>query len=104
LLASGATGVTEGLSTFEITAAGFDGITLLNGTVLEEISLRVERVADRLRLAWPLFPPGYVLDETTNLSGRWAQVPASVYQTNSPDIFVTLPLPSDNGFYRLRRP
>jgi hypothetical protein len=107
LLASDATGVTEGLSTFEITAAGFDQITLLNATVLEEIRLRVEHVADRLRLAWPLSLSGYVLDETTNLSGRpipWLPVPASVYQTNSPDIFVTLPLPSDNRFYRLRGP
>jgi hypothetical protein len=57
---------------------------------------------------WRLPATGYVLDQTTTLSGKpipWAQVPFP-YQTNSTwgIAYVTVPTPAGTRFYQLRKP
>lgn len=69
-------------------------------------ALSIEEVAGQIWIFWPLTPTGYVLDETPILTGPtqfWNQV-ALPYQTNTTGIFITFPRPSDNQFYRLRKP
>jgi hypothetical protein len=54
---------------------------------------------------WPLPATDWVLDQTTNLTGSpipWAQVPFP-YATNATQIFITVPAPAGNRFYRLRK-
>lgn len=54
---------------------------------------------------WPLPASGFILDQTAILSGTpsWTQV-AFPYQTNATHIYITVPMPSANNFYRLRKP
>ena len=55
---------------------------------------------------WEKPATGFVLDETAALTPSpisWSQVPFP-YQTNATHIFVTVPAPVGNKFYRLRKP
>jgi|SRR5262245_5787345 len=55
---------------------------------------------------WPLPASGFVLDRTSALTGgppSWTPV-AFPYQTNATHIYITVPMPSGNNFYRLRKP
>jgi hypothetical protein len=59
-----------------------------------------------LRVFWPVQGTGFVLHQTPTLTGSpapWTQV-AFPYQTNATQIYITLPAPSGNQFYRLRKP
>jgi hypothetical protein len=54
-------------------------------------------------VSWPLPGTGFVLQETGDLNsipGSWTTVPFP-YQTNATDIFVEVPVPAGNRFYRL---
>jgi hypothetical protein len=55
---------------------------------------------------WPAPAPGFVLDETTTLTGApapWMEV-GFPYQTNATHISITAPASTGNKFYRLRKP
>ena len=70
--------------------------------------LSIERTNGSVRVFWPLPATDFVLDQTTALvsppaTNSWTQVPFA-YQTNAADISVTVPAPTGNKFYRLRRP
>jgi hypothetical protein len=57
-------------------------------------------------VSWPLPATDFVLDQSTTLDGApipWTQV-NSPYQTNMTRVFITLPSPVNNRFYRLRKP
>ena len=70
--------------------------------------LSVERLGGNVRVFWPLPATGFVLDQTAALASppaaiAWAQVPFP-YQTNATQISITVPAPTGNKFYRLRKP
>jgi trimeric autotransporter adhesin len=102
---SGATGVNGNQSDNSAATAGaayvFAGLGL-------PPSLTIERSLSSLGVSWPLPATGFVLEETPVLASSpattlWSQVPLP-YETNSLQIFVTIPEPISNKFYRLRRP
>jgi len=70
--------------------------------------LSVERIGGAVRVFWPLPANGSVLDETTTLASppgavSWSAV-GFPYQTNATHISITVPVPTGNKFYRLRKP
>ncbi|HZO85544.1 MAG TPA: hypothetical protein VFC26_10035, partial [Verrucomicrobiae bacterium] len=98
--------LTDTLSRLEITGTGLNTLTIVSETSLD-ILLRVEHLGGSVRVFWPKPADGFLLQETSTLGGSpipWTQVPASTYQTNQTDIFIIVPAPSANKFYRLRRP
>ena len=55
---------------------------------------------------WDQPATGWVLDQTSTLSGTpipWTQVPFP-YQTNATHVYINVPSPTGNKFYRLRKP
>ena len=68
------------------------------------LSIDRETVSGQVRVSWPLPARGFVLEETTGLNNAapspWMQVPFP-YQTNATDIFINVPVPAGNKFYRL---
>jgi hypothetical protein len=46
---------------------------------------------------------GFVLDQSPTVTGAWSQV-SFPYATNATDISVSVPTPTGNKFYRLRKP
>ena len=57
-------------------------------------------------VSWPMPAAGFVLDATPTLTGSppfWMQV-TFPYQTNATQIYITVPAPTGNKFYRLRQP
>jgi hypothetical protein len=57
-------------------------------------------------VSWPLSATGFVLDQTTTLSGLpipWTTV-SPPYASNATHYFITVPAPAGNRFYRLRKP
>jgi hypothetical protein len=69
--------------------------------------LSIQAAGDSLRLFWASSAIHFVLEQTTTLSGSPA-VPwspgAFVYQTNATHISVTIPMPTGDRFFRLRKP
>lgn len=83
---------------------GFWGIALAIQTPGAPF-LNVERVGSDVRVFWQGPAAGFVLEETTTLTGAvppWMTV-AFPYSTNAGQISVTIPSPTGNKFYRLRR-
>ena len=71
--------------------------------------LSIEQTNGTVRVFWPLPGTGFVLDQSMALASSpasisWSQVSAATYQTNASQIFITVPMPSGNKFYRLRKP
>jgi hypothetical protein len=72
-------------------------------------TLAVELVGGQVRVSWPTPAAGWVLTETNRLNSAgsppWPAVSAAQYQTNAGRIFLlTAPQPTQNRFYRLRKP
>lgn len=68
--------------------------------------LSVTNAGGAVVVSWPRPADGWVLDQTPTLTGSplpWSQV-AFPYQTNAAQIFLTVPAPAGNTFYRLRKP
>jgi hypothetical protein len=61
-----------------------------------------------VRVFWPLPATGFFLDQTAALAtppatSSWSQI-SFPYQTNATHISITVPAPTANKFYRLRKP
>ena len=65
--------------------------------------LSVEQVGGAVRVYWPLPATGFLLDQSLTVTGAWSQV-SFPYTTNATDISITVPAPTGNKFYRLRKP
>ena len=68
--------------------------------------LQITNSSGTLIVFWEGPATDFVLDATPTLSGApvpWMQV-SFPYQTNATDIFFTVPMPTGNRFYRLRKP
>jgi len=68
--------------------------------------LSIARSNASVTVSWPRPATGFVLDEVPALTGSpppWTPV-ALPYQTNATDIWITVPAPTGNKFYRLRKP
>lgn len=65
--------------------------------------LSIERQGAVVRIFWPLSNPGFVVDQSLTATGNWSQV-AFPYTTNETEISITVPVPANNSFYRLRKP
>jgi len=69
------------------------------------LSVDRNKTSGLVTLFWPLSATGFVLEETSNLNtvpGSWNMVPFP-YQTNATDIFIEIPIPAGNRYYRLSR-
>ncbi len=56
-------------------------------------------------VSWPMPATGWVLEQAAVLGGgpsSWTEVPMP-YQTNATHVFIALPVPVGNSFFRLRR-
>jgi hypothetical protein len=70
------------------------------------LSISQDATSSDITVSWPRPATGYLLQETTVLTGStvpWADV-AFPYRTNQTDIFIAVPNPAGNKFYRLRKP
>ena len=65
--------------------------------------LSVERLGSAVRVYWPLPATGFLLDQSLVVTGAGSQV-SFPYTTNSTHISITVPAPTGNKFYRLRKP
>jgi len=67
--------------------------------------LAITRAGNGVIVSWPRPATGFLLDSATSLGqlANWGQVPFP-YQSNATDIFITVPAPVGDQFYRLRRP
>jgi hypothetical protein len=84
---------------------GFWGIVLAIQTPGAPF-LSITRSNSSVIVFWPAPAPGFVLDETTTLTGApapWTPV-AFPYQTNATHIGISAPATTGNRFYRLRKP
>jgi hypothetical protein len=82
-------------------------IAAVQTTLVTSIPLGIALSSDQVRLSWPLPGTGYVLEEVNalNASPVTGWTPVSIpYETNDTHIFITVPLPAGNKFYRLRTP
>jgi hypothetical protein len=64
--------------------------------------LSVERQGANVRVFWPVPATGFVLDQGSTATGTWSQV-SFPYTTNATDISISVPAPTENKFYRLRK-
>lgn len=64
--------------------------------------LSIERQGAEVRVFWPLSATGFVLDQSLTATGAWSQV-TFPYATNATDISISVPAPTGNRFYRLRK-
>jgi hypothetical protein len=70
-----------------------------------EPTLIIAQAGGTVTVSWPLPAEGWVLEQTPALSGAtilWSAVPATQYQTNATQCYITVPSPVGNRFYRLR--
>lgn len=65
--------------------------------------LAIQKVAGGTRVFWSLPATGWLLDQSLTVTGVWSQV-SFPYVTNATAISITVPAPTGNRFYRLRRP
>jgi hypothetical protein len=71
--------------------------------------LSVTQASGNVMVSWPRAADGFVLDETLALASspattEWSPVPTATYQTNASSLFISMPAPTGNKFYRLRKP
>jgi hypothetical protein len=68
--------------------------------------LEIEESGNNLHVTWPPSAADFVLDEADNLNAQlptvWTEV-LSPYETNAPQISITLPVSAAKKFYRLRK-
>ena len=64
--------------------------------------LTIERQGADVRVFWPLPDTGFVLDQSLSATGGWSQVTLP-YATNTAGISISVPAPTGNQFYRLRK-
>ena len=64
--------------------------------------LSIERQGANVRIFWPLPATDFVLDHSLAVTGAWSQV-SFPYATNVTDISISVPAPTGNKFYRLRK-
>ena len=81
----------------------FDG-AYIDGIAVSVVQPRlfIERQGSAVRISWPRPSPGFVLDQSTSVTGDWSQV--SFPYTTNVDLSITVPAPTGARFYRLRRP
>ena len=86
---------------------GFWGVTAIQtpGAPL----LSVTNSSGTVVVSWPRPADGFVLDQTMALASppaaiSWSPVAVGTYQTNATHIFISLPAPVGNKYYRLRKP
>jgi hypothetical protein len=70
--------------------------------------LSVTNAAGTVIVSWPKPADSFVLDQTLALASppaaiSWSQVSTAIYQTNATHIFITVPAPAGNRYYRLRK-
>ena len=67
--------------------------------------LQVSYAAGMVTVSWPKPATDFLLDQSPNLNSPvpWSQV-AFPYETNTARIYITVPTPIGNRFYRLRQP
>jgi hypothetical protein len=66
----------------------------------------ITQSGNTFRISWPLPGTGVTLETTPTLAGTpppWTTVPANTYQTDATPVFVVIPAPVGNAFYRLRQ-
>jgi hypothetical protein len=84
---------------------GFWGVVVVVQTP-GALLLTATRSGPNVIVSWKPPATGFVLDQTPTLVGSpppWTQVPFP-YMTNVTDLFITVPAPSANKFFRLRAP
>lgn len=65
-------------------------------------SLNIARANTLLTISWPLSATGFVLEHSLTTTDGWSQA-ASPYTTNATVVSATVPAPTGNKFYRLRK-
>jgi hypothetical protein len=92
--------ISNGGTSANPTGLRVDDIVLSGATVLPK--LQISRVAGNIRIAWPLAPAGFQLQETPGLPGGWTATTATV-NTQGNENVALIPLSSRPMFYRLAK-
>lgn len=101
------TGVSQGGS-FTLTGGFWSQVYAVQtvGAPLLSISLNLE--LSTVNISWPRPATGFLLEHVLAIDASpvtgWTLVSPATYQTNATDIFITIPSPAGNNFYRLRKP
>jgi hypothetical protein len=88
-------------------AGGFwGGIAAVPAQGTPTLSITRNPANGLITISWPLPASGFLLEQTATLTGapfQWPQL-SPPYQTNATHIFITVPSPTGNRFYRLHKP
>lgn len=81
---------------------GFWGVTAVQTPGAPRLT--ITRAGGGVSVSWPRPATGFLLESATSLGppASWSQVPFP-YQSNAIDIFITVPAPIGNKYYRLRK-
>jgi hypothetical protein len=74
--------------------------------VAASLRVSITQNGNAIRISWPLPGTGVTLEQTTTLVGApppWTTVPENTYQTDATSVYVEIPAPVGNAFYRLRQ-
>jgi len=62
----------------------------------------VAKAGGNALLTWPVYPAGYLVQTTTNLTSTWSNLPAAVFATGTN--VLSVPMTNNAQFFRLRQP
>ncbi|HEU0009397.1 MAG TPA: hypothetical protein VFT34_06245, partial [Verrucomicrobiae bacterium] len=54
--------------------------------------------------SWTKAADDFVLDQSESVTLGWSEVPTATFQTNDSSVFISLPAPTGNKFFRLHKP
>jgi len=75
---------------------------VFTGVAVEQPKLALSRSGDAIRIAWPAFATGFVLQETSALSDNWTNSSAIITVEGSENV-ATIVTTGTSRFYRLRK-
>lgn len=80
--------------------------TSLAAGIASPLRVSITQNGSLIRISWALPGTGVTLEKTTTLTGApppWTTVPSNTYQTDATSVFVEIPAPIGNAFYRLHQ-
>lgn len=101
------TGVSQG-GTFTLTSGFWSQVNAVQTAGAPLLSIALNPELSTVNVSWPRPATGFLLEHVLAIDASpvtgWTLVPPATYQTNATDIFITIPSPAGNNFYRLRKP
>ena len=101
------TGVSQGGS-FTLTGGFWSQVNAVQTAGAPLLSIALNPELSTVNISWPRPARGFLLEHVNDIDASpvtgWVLVPPATYQTNTTDIYITIPSPAGNHFFRLRKP